>query len=111
MSGGGLSGGFQTTTKTMDDVQNDFKTVYSDLNKRFDQLQNDMQAVRAKWKGPAGDEFQKLMKKYHDDVTVLNTALQKISVNLDENRKGYTSDQEKTVQAISDITSKLQGAH
>jgi len=110
MGGGGLQGGFQTTTKTMGDISTDFQSVYKDLNNRFDQLQRDMQKVRDRWKGPAGDEFQKMMNKYHEDVTTLNTALQKIATNLADNEKAYDTGQKKSVDALSQITAKLQGS-
>jgi WXG100 family type VII secretion target len=109
MSDGGLTGGYQTTTKTMESVASEFDNINSQLQSKFSELLSDMQSVRDRWKGPAGDGFQKLMSRYNDDVVKLNQALKNIATNLHSNRQTYDTTQQKTLGAITDITSKLQG--
>jgi WXG100 family type VII secretion target len=109
MSGGGLTGGYQTTTKTMEDVASEFDSINSQLQTKFSDLLSDMQAVRDRWKGPAGEGFQRLMNRYNDDAVKLNQALKNIATNLHGNRQVYDQTQQKTLASITDITSKLQG--
>ena len=64
-------------------------------------------AVEGAWTGAAATAFQNLSRKFADDATKLNTALNHIAEQVTGSAQAYEQQEEQSNSAISAITATL----
>jgi WXG100 family type VII secretion target len=107
MSGGGLTGGFNTDVDVMGAAATKVDGINQRIQGQLKTLKGQVEQCRSEWKGPAAARFTTLMQAWDKDANQLNTALQGIADRLRSNRTQYAQAETDIGGGLSKIESRL----
>lgn len=93
-------GGFRVELDVLNQKAQYVQDLVPQIQSQLQQLNGEMEALFATWKGQASASFQRLHATWHQDYVQLNQSLDRIGQELQTNHRNYlSSDQSSTVRA------------
>jgi WXG100 family type VII secretion target len=93
-------GGFRVELDVLNQKAQYVQDLVPQIQSQLQQLNGEMEALFATWKGQASVSFQRLHTTWHQDYLQLNQSLDRIGQELQTNHRNYVgADQASTVRA------------
>ena len=94
------AGGFRVELEVLQQKSQYVQNLVPQIQSQLQQLNAEMEAMFAIWKGQAASSFQRLHGQWHQDYLQLNQSLDRIGLELQSNHRNYVSaDQASTVRS------------
>lgn len=103
-----MSGNFTTTTEEMDLASKHVMSVNEQVQGELRGLQSRLAPLAGMWTGDASMAFTRLMERWNNDATSLNTALSSIGGLLRADGTSYARNEEQASSSMSSISAALR---
>ena len=104
-----MAGTMGTNYAEMASCAKDIESVEQEINGTVNKLNNDLEPLKASWKGQASAAFQQLQERLNEDAKKLNQALSDIANAMKTASGTYQQQEEEAHHGISNIASRLGG--
>lgn len=98
---------FETQLPTMQQASQHVYDVNQQIQTQLSNLLNRLEPLMSSWQGEAAGSFQNLKRRWHDNATTLNRALQGIGDELKQSHQTYQTHEADNVQGVTHVLTNL----